>query len=163
MPPRRTYVGQRAAAALRDAGVTAPPVSVRALVAYFAIRLVPVRGWPDGAHGQWQPTLREIRFRAEDAEVRQRFTVCHELGHVLLGHDELTFSSVADPESDEYAEDEGKAREREADQFASEVLLPAAWVRDDWARGLRWKELAARYRVSSHAVGIAVDQLRLIG
>ena len=38
-----------------------------------------------------------------------------------------------------------------------------AWVRDDWSRGLRWKELATRYRVSPQAVGIALDQLRVIG
>jgi len=155
-------VTQRAAAALRDAGIITPPVSVRVLAAYFAISLVPVRGWPDGAHAQWQPTLREIRFRAEDAEVRQRFSVCHELGHVVLSHDALTFSSVVDEESHDYAEDEGKAREREADQFASELLLPPAWVRDDWAKGMRWKELAARYRVSTHTVGIAIDLLHLV-
>lgn len=162
MPPRRAYVTQRAAVTLRDAGITGPPVSVRVLVAYFGITLAPMHGWPDGAHGQWQPVLREIRFRAEDAEVRRRFSVCHELGHVLLGHDELTFSSSADPESYDYAEDETKAREREADQFASELLLPPAWLREDWAKGLRWDQLAARYRVSGHAVGIAVDQLGLL-
>lgn len=163
MPPRRSFVSQCAAAALRNAGITHPPVSVRTLAAYYAFTLVPVRGWPDGAHGQWQPTLREIRFRAEDAEVRQRFSICHEMGHVVLGHDPMTFSSTVDPESYDYAEDESKAREREADQFASEVLLPPAWVRDDWSRGLRWKELATRYRVSPQTVGIALDQLRMLG
>ena len=162
VPPRRLFITQRAAAALRDAGVSEPPVSVRALAAYFAVTLVPVRGWPDGAHAQWQPALREIRFRAEDAPVRQRFTICHELGHVLLGHDPLTFSSVVDPESHDYAEDEGKAREREAEQFASELLLPPAWIRADWAKGLRWSELAARYQVSSQAAGIAVEQCGIL-
>ncbi len=163
MPPRRTFVTQRAASALRDAGITAPPVPVRVLATFFAVTLVPVRGWPDGAHAQWQPVLREVRFRAEDAQVRQRFSICHELGHILLGHDPLTFSSLSDPESHDYAEDEGIAREREADQFASELLLPPAWVRDDWKRGLRWNEIAARYMVSTHAAGIAIDQLHLIG
>ena len=163
MPPRRPFVSQCASAALRNAGITAPPISVQVLAAYYAITLVPVSGWPDGAHGQWQPTLREIRFRAEDAEVRQRFSICHEIGHIVIGHDPLTFSSSVDPESYDYAEDESKAREREADQFASEVLLPPPWVRADWSRGLRWKELAARYGASTQAVGIAVDQMRLVG
>lgn len=142
--------------------MTGPPVSVRVLASYCGIRLVPADGWPPGAHGQWQPVLREIRFRADDAEVRQRFSICHEFGHVLLGHDALTFSSSADPESYDYAEDEASAREQEADQFASEVLLPPAWVREDWARGLRWNEIAARYRVSPQAVGIAVVRHRLV-
>lgn len=154
---------QIAAKAVRDAGIAAPPVSVRTLAVYFGVTLVPMHGWPDGAHAQWQPALREIRFRAEDAEVRKRFSICHELGHILLGHDPLTFSSVADPESDDYAEDDSRARESEADQFASELLLPPSWLREDWAKGLRWRDLAARYMVSSQAVGIAVDKLGLLG
>lgn len=161
MPPRTTFVSQQATLTLREAKITGPPVSVRALAAYHAITLVPVHGWPSGAHAQWQPRLREIRFRAEDPDVRKRFSIGHELGHLRLGHHPLTFSSTVDPESQDYAADESKAREDEADQFARELLLPPTWVRADWQKGLRWDDLAERYKVSRSAAGVAADRYRL--
>lgn len=43
---------------------------------------------------------------------RRNWTIAHELGHVLLGHTELT-----------------KATEREADAFAAELLMPESVIR----------------------------------
>lgn len=163
MPVRRGYVSAAAARTLKAVGISAPPVSIRAICAHYAFNLVPVHGWPTGTHSaQWQPTLREIRFNADEPEVRQRFSIAHEVGHVVLGHTVTTFSDSADPESDDFSEDPDRSLENEADLFAGELLLPPAWVKADWERGLRWQELAKRYLVSKDAAAVAVNRYRLI-
>jgi len=159
---RGVFIAQVASRTLKRASITAPPVDVKTVADYLGIILVPVPSWPGGAHAQWQPSLREIRYKAEDPLVRQRFSIGHEFGHILLGHDPLTFSSVVDEERDDYAEDTLEAREREADRFAGELLLPKAWVTTDWQRGLRWDALAGRYAMSRDAVGVAVLRYKLV-
>ena len=51
---------------------------------------------------------------------RRRFTQAHELGHILLDH-------VGD----------GPQQEREADRFASALLMPAPVIRELWRQGGR--------------------------
>ena len=163
MAARRAYVTAAAARTLQTVGISEPPVSVRALCAHYAFNLVPVHGWRTGTHSaQWQPTLREIRFNADEPQVRRRFSIAHEIGHVVLGHTVTTFSSSADAEHDDFSEDPDRTLEAEADQFARELLMPPAWIRDDWERGLRWDDLAGRYVVSRDAAAVAVDRYRLI-
>lgn len=66
---------------------------------------------------------------------RQRFTLCHELGHALLHRDEFP----------------GKEAEQEANQFAGEFLLPKALVSDDLTPPISFshlKELKAKWKAS---------------
>ncbi|MCI4626615.1 MAG: ImmA/IrrE family metallo-endopeptidase [Candidatus Magnetoovum sp. WYHC-5] len=56
-----------------------------------------------------------------DADVRMRFTIAHELGHLLLDHGEKIdcrgkFSS-------------GETQEVEAQEFAGNLLVPEGWLR----------------------------------
>lgn len=94
-----------------------------------------------------------IAFNPNDAWVRQRFTIAHELGHKELGHgpglrdNNWTFSgSVQD------------WKEREANAFAAELLMPrdvVRWLiveRDEtnigrMSRELGVSEAAMRYRL----------------
>lgn len=163
VPVRRSYVSAVAERTLRAVHITEPPVSVQAICAHYAYTLVPVRTWSPGTHSaQWQPALRQIRFNAAEPAVRQRFSIAHEIGHVNLGHEETTFSASADPESDDFSEDPDRTIEAEADAFAGELLLPPAWVKADWKRGLRWAEIATRYMVSEAAAAVAADRYRLL-
>ena len=64
--------------------------------------------------------------------VRQRFTLAHELGHVLIPwHFGRIVDSIdlADSPVDDYFE-----LESEANRFASELLMPEQWVRDQIGR-----------------------------
>ena len=163
VPPRKTYVTRRVTDVLRDAGISGPPVSIQVVCKLFGIGLVPVASWPAGTHSaQWDPRSREIRFNRDEPETRQRFSIGHELGHALLKHTAMTFSSAADPESWEYAENEVEALEGEANQFARELLMPRAWLEPALKAGMRIPELAARYRVSQDAMGVALSVYRLI-
>src|SRR5690242_18773330 len=57
---------------------------------------------------------------------RKLFTIAHELGHLLLpGHDDL---GVCAPEAIENWSSDLRAKEREANAFAAELLMPRAVV-----------------------------------
>jgi hypothetical protein len=62
------------------------------------------------------------------SEGRKRFTIAHEIGHfVLPGHD--AESSICGQEDIEGWTDRSNSKEREADDFAAELLIPTAVVR----------------------------------
>jgi Zn-dependent peptidase ImmA (M78 family) len=85
-----------------------------------------------------------VFVNADDPLPRRRFTAAHELGHVVL-HRERLQRFTADTtvgESHEAAD----ALEREADQFAAELLMPEAIVR------ARAAELQTRFGVCPQSV-----------
>ena len=64
---------------------------------------------------------------------RKRFTIAHEIGHYLLpGHDE--YGSICETGDIERWNRTANSREREADDFAAELLIPTAVVRARLAR-----------------------------
>jgi hypothetical protein len=81
---------------------------------------------------------------ANDMLPRRRFTAAHELGHAVLHADEL-----GQYLADESIHEDGKAhsqREREADQFAAELLMPAVVLH------ARADEMHRRHRVCPRLV-----------
>ncbi|MBV1788403.1 ImmA/IrrE family metallo-endopeptidase [Marinobacterium sp. D7] len=70
---------------------------------------------PDGAF---------ISFNPNDAEVRRRFTLAHELGHLALNHVTPSSPCLRDP-SQNFSLSNYDAKESEANRFAAELLMPA--------------------------------------
>jgi hypothetical protein len=95
------------------------------------------------------------------SRTHRRFTLCHELKHVLdypyahllhagLGH--------GDPERQEYR------LERIADHFAACVLMPTPLVKRAWAQGIQApRTLSLLFEVSEEAMRIRLDNLGLTG
>ena len=81
---------------------------------------------------------------------RFRFSIAHELGHILLNHEPLKH----------IFERRSPAIERQADSFAAELLLPEQFLRGDCA-DYTVKELAARYRVSRQSLEFRLKDLGL--
>jgi Zn-dependent peptidase ImmA (M78 family) len=77
---------------------------------------------------------------------RQRFTIAHEIGHYLLHRDHAPFEDGLLFRN----EVQRSAREKEANQFASLVLMPEGDFRDVIARG-GVEEAARQFRVSRQA------------
>ncbi|WP_423597015.1 ImmA/IrrE family metallo-endopeptidase [Roseateles sp. MS654] len=99
------------------------------------------------------PTL---EFNVTEAPVRQRFTVAHELGHFALGHEDSprdagNFYSSRDP------------KERLANKFAAELLMPGSLVRQYYSSGAAQsvEELAQLFGVSKDAMGYRLINLGL--
>jgi Zn-dependent peptidase ImmA (M78 family) len=93
-------------------------------------------------------------------EVRQRFSVAHELGHFLM--DDSDQAHVVD--FDAHAAGNPPALdptlERRANSFAAALLMPARQLRSD-ARSMSLSRLARRYDVSQPAMGFRLTNLQL--
>lgn len=85
---------------------------------------------------------------------RDRWSVAHELGHIVLGHYELY--PVDTIMSDRLTDRERYILDREADIFSEELLMPAEWV-------VRYKQdlsdLKNLFKVSKEAMSIRLGKL----
>jgi len=101
------------------------PVDVRALAERAGVRVCEKRDL-DGAIGMFSlidnnPT---INYSPGQPRVRERFTIAHELGHYVLGHG----NSFRDHPSSFFS-DVPDYRERQANAFAAETLMPEVAVK----------------------------------
>jgi len=86
--------------------------------------------------------------------VRRRFTIAHEMGHFILGHD----GDSIDEQSDR-----PMSLEREANTFASHLLIPTDLVIASVQKvGLDLKTLAREFGVSEQAMTIRLLEMNLI-
>lgn len=86
-----------------------------------------------------------IEYNDRHPTVRKRFSVAHEIGHLVLGHsvrnDIFSYSSK-DPV------------EVEANIFAAELLMPYKWLKEDLKQpGAKIDKLAYKYWVSVESMG----------
>ncbi|MDE0109241.1 MAG: ImmA/IrrE family metallo-endopeptidase [Bryobacterales bacterium] len=96
-----------------------------------------------------------ITVREQSSRVRKRFSVGHELGHWIRDRGSVAFSCK---ESDLDISAMGRARERNANEFASDLLLPA-YLFDPMAQGRSLdletlRDMAERFRTSLTATSI---------
>ncbi len=101
---------------------------------------------------------------------RRRFSIAHELGHLLLhpGRPLLLHESVRVNFRDAVSSMATDAEEIEANAFAAELLMPAAAIRDAVGRaaGLERSKLvaslASRFSVSAQAMEIRLVNLGVL-
>lgn len=101
----------------------------------------------------------EIAVNGGEPPVRQRFTLAHELGHFVLGHQNAPRDSAAS-----FSSHAGSSIEREANQFAAELLMPSDAVAKAVRSG-QFKsvdELAKAFGVSKVAMTYRVNNLGLL-
>jgi transcriptional regulator with XRE-family HTH domain len=147
---------------LAKANISAPPVPVDDLARRCGARLVS-RRFDDALSG----LLIEVDGRALIAvnnlqsHVRQRFTIGHELGHLLLGHHDR-FHIDLGPNA-EHGTPPGYdwRSERAANDFAAELLMPTPMVHDAFTHQPSVTALAELFRVSELAMGYRLANLHL--
>jgi Zn-dependent peptidase ImmA (M78 family) len=98
----------------------------------------------------------------DDSDVRRRFSSAHELGHVLLAHHDTFYVDLS--RSDGVPPDYNWRYEREANDFASALLIPADLVRRELHAAINptARLLAERFRVSAQAMSIRLSALGLV-
>jgi Zn-dependent peptidase ImmA (M78 family)/transcriptional regulator with XRE-family HTH domain len=149
---------------LSAAQETQPPIDVYAAASLCGARVIQHKFSSEALSG-FVVRVDEsavIGTNARHHEHRQRFTIGHELGHLVLDHhadyhlDLGSSVSSGDPPGYDWR------HERAANSFAANLLMPAGLVRADYlANQLSIGELADRYEVSPEAMGIRLSVLGL--
>lgn len=148
-------------------GIQEPPVDVHFIAKELGFLVVP-HAFEDDTSGLLliRQDAKVIGVNETHAPVRQRFTIAHELGHYLSGHEDFTVHGKqekvrvdgrmdwADPE---------QRREQEANEFAAELLMPERMIKLDVAAAGRIDSsaLAQRYEVSEQALWIQLIDLKV--
>ena len=98
--------------------------------------------------------IKFISYNKNQHVHRQRFTVAHEIGHLLLGHTNINY------DHDLYST---KPEDIEADQFAAELLIPLQMIKGDVRDGCNnIPLLAKKYNVSEEVVWLRLKSCGLI-
>jgi transcriptional regulator with XRE-family HTH domain len=90
---------------------------------------------------------------------RQRFTVAHELGHFVLNHHDRFHLDLGPSNSFGDSPNFDWRLEREANDFAANLLMPASLLRDHWKPSASPKELADVFGVSPIAMTYRLESL----
>lgn len=93
-----------------------------------------------------------INYNKTHSVVRQRFTVAHELGHILLGHNSR--SRVIDFNSKDI-------NEQQANVFASELLVPLQMIKETCSSSESLSSLADKFWVSKDMMQWRLSSCRL--
>jgi Zn-dependent peptidase ImmA (M78 family) len=128
MARRPNRAEQAAIALLERSGVTAPPVPVERIARQLGIELryEPLAGDLSGALYRAADGRTVIGINDWHAEVRQRFTIAHELGHQQLHPDVLYVDGLVKRDGESSLAI--NAHEVEANAFAAELLMPRQLV-----------------------------------
>lgn len=134
MKPRYSLARRRARQLLEEGAVTGAPVPLEQLAesCRASIRYEPFDGEVSGMVHCLRSGGGVIGVNSEHSRTRQRFTIAHELGHLLLHSDEEFHIDEKRPlaRRDEVSSLAVDPREIEANQFAAELLMPEAFVRE---------------------------------
>jgi Zn-dependent peptidase ImmA (M78 family) len=152
----------RARQLLKMAGVSAPPVDVHRIAEFLGFTVIPF-GFPDSIHGVTyiEGTVRSIGINQREPPTRQRFSIAHEIGHFLSGHEAYDDTKTHVEDHPGWLSSHNR-QEIEANEFAAELLMPEPFLRRDVAQaGLNVPTLARRYQVSEQALWIQLIDLKL--
>jgi Zn-dependent peptidase ImmA (M78 family) len=172
MTVRKKRIGLLVQTLLQELKISSPPVPVEKIAKSHGVTIVQ-RSLDDGVSGFLYPGKDgkpAIGVNTFHSTTRQRFTVAHELGHLLL-HD---YNDVhVDPGDfvihfrDEVSSSGADREEREANLFAAELLMPASFLRRDLRAlnslrlhdDLQLRPIAKRYGVSLQALMLRLTNL----
>lgn len=157
--PRKKAAKALAQRLITAAGATAAPVSLQKIIEHLQtvhsleVRRIFASEKVSGLLVVCQEIDAEyatIGFNGSHPWCRRRFTIAHEIGHLLLGH------------ACTKNQEDGSHNESEANAFAGELLIPTAFIKKDFPRLRDLRELSKLYRVSDQALTIKLMEARLI-
>ncbi len=112
-----------------------------------------------------------IIINKNDSKTRQHFTLAHELGHYFLHQDKLKIESAIIDRGDSLdstkmlfrlSDQESSQIEKEANNFAAELIMPENLVREVWGKVKDIEETAEIFDVSPLAMSIRLERLKLL-
>lgn len=161
----RTSSGNRekAMSLIKMAGIKDAPVDVYKIAKILGFTVIE-SDFPSGYSGEIfiEGKVKSIGVNSNHSKNRQRFTIAHELGHYLNGHQYFDEAGKMLEENEFDFANPLHQQEKEANLFASELLIPKEFLLKDLEnKGLNIEELVEKYQVSSQALWIRLTSLRL--
>jgi len=141
------FCRQRAVELIHELGLTDPPVDVEDVAKTCGLEVCYVKRGR-GFDGQLIRERRLIEIWQDVHPHRRRFTIAHEIGHYVLGH-----TTVFCSHDESATGDPRRFNERQANVFASELLMPGTWIRR-YCVTLRqdYRVLKQKFNVSDEAM-----------
>jgi len=145
---------------LQNAGITSAPVSLRQIIENLQkSRDVTFKRVPDFSTkvsgllvvcSEVDSDYAVVGYNGKHPWCRRRFTIGHEIGHLLMGH-------ACDPNSGQNSDNE-----TEANVFSSELLIPTELLKKDYKKYPDIPTLSKLYLVSAEAMSYKLMSARLL-
>lgn len=133
-------------------GITRPPIDVEAIAKDLGVdvRYHLDEGYSGAILAQQSPPSAVMWVSGREPRVRRRFTIGHELGHLMLH-----------PLGVQFRDDnfKGSLEEAQANRYAAELLMPLWMVRVYAEQGWPSDETAATFGVSAEAMRYTYKKL----
>lgn len=156
------YARQMARKALNDSRISAPPVDLKIILEKKGYEYLEVETFLDAIDALFleQDGIYYAAVNAKHHPHRQRFSLAHEFGHILLNHQpgyyESDISLDNPPTSKKHTSAEAMF-ETEANSFAGELLVPLEMLKKEFRKTSDLGELAKKFFVSREVMSIAVS------
>lgn len=166
-PRTAGQIREEVAPLLRRCKVKRPPVPVDEIASKLGarVRYLPHQGELAGMLMRHDQEI-TIGVNSLHHPNRQRFTIAHECGHLILHSRDVHIDRSFRINRDETSSKAVKAEEIEANRFAAELLMPYSMILDDLIETnidvedeVQVKELAERYEVSVQAMTLRITNL----
>lgn len=138
------------------------PIDVEAIAADLGAQIVRKDDLPDDVSGKVE-RIGDDQFRitvnAKHSPQRQRFTIAHEIAHIVM-HTDLIGDGIVDDGL--YRSPLGGIVERQANVYAATILMPAPLVRAAWRDGVKdFAGMSRLFDISTEVARIRMKELRL--
>ncbi len=157
--PRKKFVKTLAEKVIKNAGIIEVPISLQRIIEHLqtirdlSVYRINIGEKVSGILVNCKTVDAEysaIGFNENHPWCRRRFTIAHEIGHLLMGH------------ACTNNQDDGSHNEREANLFAGELLVPTKFIKKDFPKMNNLQELSKLYRVSTQVLTIKLMDTRLV-
>ncbi len=156
---RKSVAKKLAQKVIKETGISVAPVSLQKVIEHLqktidlSVMRAPLTDKVSGLLVVCTDLEKEsvvIGFNPDKPWCHRRFTIAHEIGHIMMNH---TCSGNSGDKSH---------NETEANNFAAELLIPTKLIKDDFKKLQNIPELAKLYRVSAEAMAIKISDARLL-
>ncbi len=167
MSARIGFAREKARRILLEAGQNSIPVDLLAVCAHLKFEYVEVEHFPDSLSALCveKGGTRYAAVNKSHNSNRRRFSLAHELGHWCLGHtrgygwSDVTIDNPPDPKQMKTA---NAFEEKEANEFAGELLVPLAELKRLYGGNTQVNDLARRFDVSDQVMTIRMIAARIL-
>jgi Zn-dependent peptidase ImmA (M78 family) len=157
--PRKAVAKKLAQQVIKGSGISSAPVSLQKVIDHLQkthnlnVMRAPLTEKVSGLLVVCNDLDKEsmvIGFNPDKPWCHRRFTIAHEIGHIMMSH---TCSGNTNDRSH---------NETEANNFAAELLIPTNLIKVDFKKLQNIPELSKLYRVSAEAMAIKLGDARLL-